>query len=146
MSSTRLTRSETEKMVAGVCGGLATYLGIDVTLIRIGFVILTVASGVGIPLYLLLTIITPPGDDVMIRDAVDIRLDGDDSAELAEKNSSLNLSKETDNTQIVAYGLIGFGFLTLMSQFGFVSMSFVWPLLFIGVGVYFISKRRSDDV
>lgn len=146
MSSTRFTRSETEKMIAGVCGGLAHYLGIDVTLIRLGFVILAIASGVGLPLYLLLTIITPPGDDVVINDAVDIRLPNEveEKTAVSSENSSLSQTAEpTNNTQLVAYGLIGFGFLTLLSQFGWVSMSFVWPLLLIGTGVYFISRRQS---
>ena len=39
-------------MLAGVCGGLARYLGVDATLVRIVMAVLTVAGGAGVPLYL----------------------------------------------------------------------------------------------
>ncbi|GAB1422276.1 PspC domain-containing protein [Anaerolineales bacterium] len=55
----KLYRSRTEKQVAGVCGGLAAYFNIDVTLIRILFVIATLAGGPGILLYILLAIVIP---------------------------------------------------------------------------------------
>jgi phage shock protein C len=40
-----LTRSRSDKKVFGVCGGLAEYLNLDSTLVRIAFVIGTIASG-----------------------------------------------------------------------------------------------------
>jgi len=46
-------------MIAGVCGGIAEYLNVDPTLIRLGFVLLTFASGTGILLYLVMAIIVP---------------------------------------------------------------------------------------
>jgi len=46
-------------MIAGVCGGLAEYLNVDPTLIRLGFVLLTFASGTGILLYLVMAIVVP---------------------------------------------------------------------------------------
>lgn len=41
----RLTRSRTDKKIAGVCGGIADYLNIDSTLVRIAFVVGTIAAG-----------------------------------------------------------------------------------------------------
>jgi len=59
----QLRRSGTEKMLGGVCGGLAEYSGIDPVLWRVGFVGLTVAGGAGIVVYLLLWVLMdPPGD------------------------------------------------------------------------------------
>jgi len=46
-------------MLSGVCNGLAAHLNLDVTLIRIGFVILTYFWGTGVLLYLLLAVIVP---------------------------------------------------------------------------------------
>ena len=46
-------------MLAGVCGGLSQATGIDVTLIRIGFVLLTLGSGIGIPVYALAWLFLP---------------------------------------------------------------------------------------
>ena len=41
----RLVRSRTDRMVGGVCGGLARYLGVDATLVRLVFVLIAVAPG-----------------------------------------------------------------------------------------------------
>lgn len=62
----RLHRSSNDRMVAGVCGGLAQYLGVDPTLVRIGAVVLTVAGGVGIVAYGAAWLLVPsdgPEDD-----------------------------------------------------------------------------------
>jgi len=55
----RLYRSQTDRMVAGVCGGLAKYFNIDPTVIRLIFVVLALAGGPGVLLYLILWLITP---------------------------------------------------------------------------------------
>lgn len=57
----KLTRSRTDKKIAGLCAGLAQYLDLDVSLVRILCVFLTLATGVcpGIATYLLAWIIVP---------------------------------------------------------------------------------------
>lgn len=55
----RLTRSRRDKMIAGVCGGLAQYFEVDPTLVRLIFVVLFFASGIGLPLYIILWIVLP---------------------------------------------------------------------------------------
>ena len=47
-----LRRPYTDRMLAGVAAGLARYFDVDVTLVRIAFVVLTIVGGAGIPLYL----------------------------------------------------------------------------------------------
>jgi phage shock protein C len=60
MDSTRkLYRSRTNRQVAGVCGGLAEYFNVDVTLIRVLFLLLGVLGGAGIVLYIAMWIIVP---------------------------------------------------------------------------------------
>jgi phage shock protein C len=54
----RLTRSR-EKMVAGVCGGLANYFDIDPTIIRILFVVIAFAGGASLLAYLIMWVIVP---------------------------------------------------------------------------------------
>ena len=54
-----LRRSTTNRVVAGVCGGLAEYFGVDAILFRLGFVVLTLAGGFGILVYLLAWIFIP---------------------------------------------------------------------------------------
>ena len=64
---TALRRPVEDSVVAGVAAGLARYLGVDVTIIRIAFVVLTVFGGAGIPLYLAgLLLIPEEGSEVSI--------------------------------------------------------------------------------
>ena len=60
-----LRRSRRNRMIAGVVAGLADYLGIDVTLARVLFVILSVCSAAfpGVLVYVLFWIFTPQEDD-----------------------------------------------------------------------------------
>lgn len=55
----RLYRSRDDRMIGGVCGGLADYLNVDPTLIRLLLVLLAFAGGPGIVAYLILWIIVP---------------------------------------------------------------------------------------
>ena len=61
-SNRSLTRSTTDKRLAGVSGGLGAYLGVDPVLIRVGFVVTTLASGVGLLAYLALLLLVPADD------------------------------------------------------------------------------------
>jgi phage shock protein PspC (stress-responsive transcriptional regulator) len=56
----RLYRSENDKMLGGVCGGIAAYLKIDSSVVRILFALLTLGFGTGILVYLVLWIVLPP--------------------------------------------------------------------------------------
>lgn len=55
----RLVRSKSNRIISGVCGGLAKYFDVDATWVRIGFLILGLASGVGVVLYLVLAVLIP---------------------------------------------------------------------------------------
>src|SRR3954464_2206881 len=57
----QLRRSGTEKMLGGVCGGLAEYSGIDPVLWRVGLVGLTLFGAPGVVVYLLLWVLMPSG-------------------------------------------------------------------------------------
>ena len=54
----RLTRSD-DKMIGGVCAGLAEYLDIDPTIVRIVWVVMVLFAGFGILLYVILWLIMP---------------------------------------------------------------------------------------
>jgi phage shock protein PspC (stress-responsive transcriptional regulator) len=62
-----LRRPVRDSVVAGVAAGLARYLGVDVMIIRLAFVVLTIAGAAGIPLYLAgLLLIPEEGSDQSI--------------------------------------------------------------------------------
>ena len=58
MSDKKLSRSN-NKMIGGVCAGIAEYLGLDPTIIRVVWVLLLFFAGFGILLYLILWIVMP---------------------------------------------------------------------------------------
>jgi phage shock protein C len=60
MQSRQLTRSEANKRIAGVCGGIAEYFNIDPILVRVGFVV-AAFMGFGLLLYVVLWIVLPKG-------------------------------------------------------------------------------------
>ena len=55
----RLAKSSSNRVISGVCGGLAEYFGIDVTLVRLGWVLFTFFGGSGIIAYIIAAIVMP---------------------------------------------------------------------------------------
>jgi phage shock protein C len=61
----RLYKIETDKKLDGVCGGIAEYFDMDPTLVRLGWVIITLFSaGAGVIGYIAAAVIMPPKSDV----------------------------------------------------------------------------------
>ena len=122
-----LFRSPQDKLIGGVCGGMADFLGWDASLVRIGWVVLTlVTGGGGILAYLALWILLPVGtvEDGQQRPA---------AVELNERSLSR-----------VAFILIGLGGLWLLANLGILPWMWrmfggmfrvlFWPALLIGAG------------
>ncbi|ADV42311.1 PspC domain-containing protein [Bacteroides helcogenes] len=56
----KLTRSRSDKMLVGICGGLAEYFGLDSSMVRIGYALLTLFTAfAGVPVYLIMWLIVP---------------------------------------------------------------------------------------
>jgi len=64
----KLYRSRQQRMIAGVCGGLAEYFNVDVTVVRLLWVVITLFGGAGLLAYLILWLVVPPEPDS--RDAI----------------------------------------------------------------------------
>jgi phage shock protein C len=60
----RVTRSTTDKKIAGVAGGLAAYFGIDPTIARLGFVVSLAFGGLGLWAYLAALAVVPTDEDI----------------------------------------------------------------------------------
>lgn len=60
----RLCLSTTDKKIAGVCGGVAKYFGLDPTLVRLAYAILVIFGGTGILLYIICALIIPREDQI----------------------------------------------------------------------------------
>jgi phage shock protein C len=138
MPETKLTRSETDRMIAGVCGGLAAYLKVDSVLVRLAFVVLLFASGIGFPIYLILWVIMPSeaGAGKLGSEVIHANIE-----EMSE-----TVSKRLDRfgrPNTVGLVLILLGIYFLFNQFGWAGWlnAIFWPLLIIGAGIYLLSRR-----
>ena len=60
----KLYRSESNRMIAGVCGGIAEYFEIDATLVRLGFAVFSLLGGSGVLAYLVAMIIIPQKKEI----------------------------------------------------------------------------------
>lgn len=134
MQQTRLMRSNTDKMIAGVCGGLAAYLGVDPVLVRLAFVILLLASGVGLAIYIILWIVMPSTST----GNPEIRV-------MSEETYNDPSAYKTRFSPAATVGvlLILFGAFFLLSQMGGVP-GFIWPLILIAAGVYYLVRRARE--
>ena len=59
MNEKKLYKSNTDKKIAGVCGGIAEYFTIDSTLVRLGWVLFSLLGGSGLLAYIIAAIIMP---------------------------------------------------------------------------------------
>lgn len=59
MEDKQLRRSKTDKMIAGICGGLGKYFGLDPTILRLVFVLLMIFAGTGLLAYLIMWLVIP---------------------------------------------------------------------------------------
>ena len=58
----KLTKSRTDRKLAGVCGGIAEFFDVDVTVIRILWVLATFLGGSGLLAYIICALLMPEGD------------------------------------------------------------------------------------
>jgi phage shock protein PspC (stress-responsive transcriptional regulator) len=148
---TRLIRSETDKMIGGVCGGIAAYLNVDSVLVRFAFIMLIFASGIGLPLYVILLILMPAEKSIDVQTDyadLDFQKEIKITEEDIDKAQEFNAVDGRSNPQgpiIFAGILILIGVYLLAQNFGFLSfLNIGWfgPLLIIGFGLYVIYRRK----
>lgn len=168
----RLYRSRDNRMLFGVCGGLAEYLQIDPTLVRLAFIVLTPVSGIGVLAYVVLTIIVPLSDspakspsEVMRENTQEIASTaskiGEDlrttfggrEGETAIITGRLGLEawpesrqRTQERRQLAGLILMALGALALLSNLRllwWLDWSVLWPATLILIGALILLGRRS---
>jgi phage shock protein PspC (stress-responsive transcriptional regulator) len=72
MASGRLVRSTTDRKIAGVAAGVAHYLDLDVTAVRVAWILAVIFGGFGLLVYIILWIVLPEGDQAGHSSAISI--------------------------------------------------------------------------
>jgi len=156
METKKLYRSCTNRMVGGVCGGLGKYLGIDPTLVRLFFVLLTLGQGFGVALYLVLWVIIPREDRATTAATEETARAG--AQEIAEQartfGSEIREAVHQRNPQQIAiiagsvFVVIGVVFLLQnlnIAWLWWLNFDIVWPILLIAAGVLVIVNRVKGE-
>lgn len=127
----RLCKSRSDRMIDGVCGGISHYIGVDSTLVRLGFVFLAFLGGLGAFLYVAAMIIMPVG------------------------NGAPAVTGPKDHGKVLGIVLVALGTLLLLGKVGFSFWHGWWqlpwgvviPAAFIAGGIALIvaaSKNGSE--
>ncbi|SNS17550.1 PspC domain-containing protein [Actinomadura mexicana] len=121
----RLERAAEGRLVAGVCRGLAEHLGVDVFLVRGAFVLLTMASGLGVAAYAALWILVP------VRERAPAEAGG--------------RRRGRDWGQLLAYAAVACGLAALPWGAAGVVRWALWPFIVGGVGAAILWQQADRD-
>ncbi len=149
--STRLERSTTNKVVAGVCGGVAEYLQVDPTLVRVFFVIAgLMTAGIAFLGYLVLVVLMPlPGREAPFTNS---GTPGSTTAATTNPDATVQgvvpAPSDPEATErrraTFGYFLIALGVVFLLSNLGafrIVRWDLVWPIVVVAAGVLLLAQR-----
>ncbi|TSC96281.1 MAG: putative stress-responsive transcriptional regulator [Candidatus Berkelbacteria bacterium Licking1014_2] len=148
--SKQLYRSRTNRVVAGVCGGLGKFLDIDPVIIRILFVILTLWGGAGILLYIICVVLIPLESNGKEDNGTKSDLgDKIESAVKEIKDSAKEKRNHLKSQQIVGLILIALGIIFIVENFWpWFEVGLYWPIIPIAIGLAIIAKtlgRKAEQ-
>jgi phage shock protein PspC (stress-responsive transcriptional regulator) len=123
-----LHRSQDDRILAGVAGGLGRYFDLSPTFFRIGFAILTLVGGAGILLYVAAWLVIPD--------------EGESDSIVSEA-----LRRHRDRPWLLAgVGLVGIALVSLFARADFWPNSgFAWTLLLVGALAIVFAQRRANE-
>lgn len=144
----KLYRSETERILGGVCGGFGEYFSLDPNLIRLVFSVLAIAGGSGLPLYLILWVILPRKSKLNLRTEDVI---SENAEEIKAKTKSFehevrDWSHDQHSRQVFGIILVAVGLLFLLRNLGyiqFISIGEFWPMVLVCIGLL-VLLRHSE--
>lgn len=115
-----LTRDSSDRVIAGVCSGLARYFGVDAVFIRLLFLVFAFAGGASIAVYFVLWVFMPAGTESVA-------------------SSTAKRAPETIAILLIAIGAVWL--LANLGAFAFVDWRIGWPLVLVAAGVALLARR-----
>ncbi len=145
MNQAKLMRSQSDRMISGVCGGIAAYLGVDSVFVRLAFLVLLFASGVGFLIYLILMVIMPSEAN---SDQLSAKIFQDNVEQYgSEFNTNVKRIRQHPQGKIIASSmLIILGVYFLLENLGWLSWlsgGVFWAFLMIGLGIYLLRRNQN---
>ena len=142
----KIYRSRTDRLLFGVCGGIAEYYGIESLWVRIVFIFLGITGAIGFILYMALVVLMPL-NPIGSRKTDDLQARADQVRErvkdLADELKVNNIERRRNllGLVIVAVGVIAF--LNELFPNFWMGWKVLWPIIIILIGFSFISDARS---
>ena len=146
MENVKLYRSNSDRMIGGVCGGLGAYLNVDPVFIRLLFVLLLFGSDFGFLLYLVLWILIPEeGKSYGFKDE-----------SFGEKVKSMGGDLQNAVTEphpqagiILGVGLVVIGGMLFINRLDFAwlrwfDLDLIWPVLLILGGIVLLVRKERE--
>ncbi|SHJ83818.1 PspC domain-containing protein [Tepidibacter formicigenes] len=125
----KIYRSRKDKVLGGVCGGIAEYFGVDPALIRILWIISFFTIGLGFLAYIVCIVIIPENPNVEF---------------MYEKYDENEEEKFNKSKRISGIILILIGLLYLFKKyFYWIDLDQFWPFILIGIGVFLVLKKNK---
>lgn len=146
MQQVRLMRSNSDKMIAGVCGGIAGYLGVDSIFVRLAFLVLFFASGIGLLIYLILMFIMP-SETRRRSESVKILQENLDEYGHDINSNVRKIRAHPQGPAIAAGLLIILGFYLLLGNFGWlawIGSGIFWSIILVGLGIYLMVRSKRE--
>lgn len=132
----KLERSYSNRVIAGVCGGLSEYFNIDIALMRVLFVVSAICGSFGFWMYIILWIVLP--EERIIEQSYDGR---DETIDITPKD---NKQRNINGAMIASLILIFIGLIALIDNFAFVTWIWkLWPVTLIIVGVMLLINTQN---
>ncbi len=158
----KLYRSNKDKMLGGVCGGLAEYFDVDATIVRVVFVISLFLGGAGVLAYILLWIIVPeepfyfnmPKDKTQQETAgqSDSSTQGENSSQQSYSNTQSDFAKAWDEQKhaqrkkrstVFGVALVILGFIFLADTWiPHIHFTHFFPIILIALGIGLLIKSK----
>ena len=161
-----LCRSQKNRIIGGVAGGLAEYFDMDVVLVRLLWVLAVFIGGGGIFAYIIAWIIIPEEKTVSLKSRPKYRSKAAPGGEMPEDDTNVpeeedgeiimdtaEYEEETEREQEAkarrrrnaGLALIALGIIFLIRQVSSFLFHYLWPLLFVAVGAYFLFRGGKED-
>ena len=148
MENKRLERNPMNKVIGGVCSGLADFFGVDVALMRIAFVIAFLFASFGFWLYIILWIVLPESQQTIDNGQQSFGQSQSQSQGQSPQSESVSVSKSESKIKSIFAGafIILIGLLFLVNNF--IPINWVWklwPLILVAIGVVMIVTSAKKN-
>jgi len=131
----KLTRSQSDKVIAGVCGGLGRYFQIDPVILRVLAVLLLLVNGFGAILYIIAWVAIP--QDKM----KEKEMKKDETVEETSR-----ITDSGDNYVLISMFAILLGVLLLINNFvDIFNFHKTWPVLLIFLGIVLLARNTGEN-